>query len=213
MPAPRGIPKRLAGFAVALAIAVGLTIGAAASDRWPGDLRLAEAIQAWPAWAGPIADALRAATGTQVVLASGAAACVVLWFAGLRAHAIALAVALIVLPFLQSGLKDVVDRARPDPTLLEYRGSATSPSFPSGHVMSGTVLYGWLALVAYQRGGRWRMTTAGLVALLAASALANVYEGVHWPSDVAGGLAWAAVLLVAADALRSRIERGRGLPG
>jgi membrane-associated phospholipid phosphatase len=110
-----------------------------------------------------------------------------------------LALGLVVLPLLQHGLKELVDRPRPTPDLVELRAGFSSPSFPSGHVMSGALLYGFLLYLSL-----WialpRMLKVALVGwcalVLVVSGPANVYVGVHWPSDVVGGYAWAAVLLL-----------------
>jgi len=122
-------------------------------------------------------------------------------------QAVALAVALAVLPLAQHEIKEIVDRARPPPELVEVRAGFSSPSFPAGHVMSPTVLYGFLLCLSIWPPARPGGDLPGLLgaalgtwsaAVLALSAPANVYMGVHWPSDVLGGYAWGAVLLLPA---------------
>ncbi len=202
-PDRRRLALLIAAWVVLFGAAVALSVAAAAQDRLPGDLRLMDVVQGLPGWLEPLAEALRAVTATEVVLVVGVAAAAVLWFAGYRAHAAALAAGLIVLPLLQSGIKDVVDRPRPDPAVVDIRAGFTSPSFPSGHVMSGTYLYGYLLVFALLRWGRplWgRVAAAALAVVLVFNGFANIYEGVHWPSDVLGGYLWASVLLVPAVA-------------
>jgi len=67
--------------------------------------------------------------------------------------------------------------------------------------MSPTLLYGFLFCLS-PRPGLPRTTRivmgAWSAAVLVLSAPANVYMGVHWPSDVLGGYAWGAVLLLPA---------------
>jgi undecaprenyl-diphosphatase len=67
--------------------------------------------------------------------------------------------------------------------------------------MSGTFLYGFLAYVAFlfplPAAARVSLAVASC-AVIVASGPANVWLGVHWPSDVAGGYAWGAVVLLAA---------------
>jgi undecaprenyl-diphosphatase len=163
------------------------------------DQDVTEAVQGLPSWFEPVARAVRSATGTEVVLVVGAASAMVLWVRGWRAEAVALVVLLVLLPFAQSGLKDLVDRPRPDPLLIDRKTGFGSESYPSGHVMSGTVLYGYLLVLALRCGGRgWGLGAAALCALLALNAVANVYMGVHWPTDVLGGMLWALVLLLPA---------------
>ncbi|WP_372824241.1 VTT domain-containing protein [Polaromonas sp.] len=96
-------------------------------------------------------------------------------------------------------LKMALERARP---IAMYDGTE-SFSFPSGHVASSIVLYGFLAfLLAREKGPRikWAITllSAGLIGLIAFSRL---YLGAHWLSDVLAslslGAAWVALLSLA----------------
>ena len=114
-------------------------------------------------------------------------------------EALAFAAGLIILPLLQSGIKEIVDRPRPSPDLVEIRASFSSPSFPAGHVMSPTYVYGFLIYLSVSlplpAPLRASLATA-TAAVLALSGPANVWLGVHWPSDVLGGYAWGAALLL-----------------
>ncbi len=190
---------------------VALSVLGAQHDRLPGDLRLTEWVQESPFPGSHLSRAVRAVTATQVVLATGFAAAAALWLLGQRRQAAALAVALAVLPLAQHGIKEVVDRARPSAELVEVRAGFSSPSFPAGHVMSPTLLYGFLLWASFRRGlpriaGITVAAWSGVVLLL--SAPANVYMGVHWPSDVLGGYAWGLVLLLPALFAASGSARG-----
>jgi undecaprenyl-diphosphatase len=136
---------------------------------------------------------------------------VALWLFGRRRQAVLLVVGLAAMALLQSGIKELVDRPRPTADLVELRAGFSSPSFPAGHVMSPTVLYGFLLYLALALKLPLvvRAALVGWIAfVLVLTGPANVYVGVHWPSDVVGGYAWGAVLvllLVYADrALSSR---------
>jgi undecaprenyl-diphosphatase len=88
------------------------------------------------------------------------------------------------------GIKRIFRRTRP--TLLTHLEAVSSTSFPSGHAMASASLYLTLAFVA-SRSRALRLHRAALLgtAGLIASAIGatRVYLGVHWPTDVLGGLA------------------------
>ncbi len=184
---------------VLLAGAIVLSVLAGLHSRLPGDLDITEWLQDSLFPGMGVSRLVRAVGSTEVVLGTGGAAAVVLWLVGRRRQALLLAVGLVVLPFLQHGLKELVDRPRPTEDLVDLRAGFSSPSFPSGHVMSPAVLYGFLLYVS-PRVALPRMLRVALPAwcafMLAIAGPAQVYVGVHWPSDVVGGYAWAAVLLL-----------------
>jgi len=184
---------------VLLAGAIVLSVLAGLHSRLPGDLDVTEWVQGSLFPGMGVSRLVRAVGSTEVVLATGGAVAVVLWLMGWRRQALLLALGLVVLPFLQHGLKELVDRPRPTPDLVELRAGFSSPSFPSGHVMSAALLYGFLLYLSLRIAlpGLLKVALLGWCAfMLFVSGPANVYVGVHWPSDVVGGYAWAAVLLL-----------------
>lgn len=76
-------------------------------------------------------------------------------------------------------------------------------SFPSGHATLSIVVYGFLAfLLCVQASHRLRVViVSGAALLIGLVAWSRLYLGVHWMSDVVGGLsfgtAWIAALAVA----------------
>ena len=186
-----------------LGLAVTLSALAATDDILPGDRGISSWLQGLSFPGETLADAVRFVTSTQFVLAAGGALALLLWLRGYRLEALAFAAGLIILPLLQAGIKEVVDRPRPTPDLVEIRASFGSPSFPAGHVMSPTYLYGFLIYLAASLAlpAPARVSLAALpAAVLALSGPANVWLGVHWPSDVLGGYLWGAALLLPAAA-------------
>jgi undecaprenyl-diphosphatase len=184
-------------WALLLAPTLALTVLAARNTPLPGDAAILRWGQSSPFPGEGLSQAVRAVTGTQVVMATGGVMVLLLALVGRRAEALALAAGIVVLPLLQSAIKELVDRPRPGPPWSELRDGFSSPSFPAGHVMSPTALYSyllWLATV-----GRvppvWRWPLGLWSALvLAMAGPPNVWLGVHWPSDVLGGWAWGLLL-------------------
>ena len=87
---------------------------------------------------------------------------------------------------LSYGLKLVFSKTRPD--LWQSPITETSYSYPSGHALGSTILYGFLAYVLatrYPKFSRSIYTSAGL--LIFAIGLSRLYLGVHWATDIVGG--------------------------
>jgi len=123
-----------------------------------------------------------------------ALACSVLMLVHARAGGTALA-AFALSGLLTQAIKHLLDVPRP-PAVLEQvhvLGAALqSHSFPSGHATSDGVM---IAAVLLWRGPRdapaWALAT-----LYLAAAIGRVYGGVHFPSDVAAGLAIGVVTML-----------------
>ncbi len=131
-----------------------------------------------------------------------------------RGH-VRLAVFLVVTT-LGGGLLDTIVKeavGRPRPSLVDPVATAQGKSFPSGHAMSSTVVYGALLMVFLPViGRRYRpVALAGAILLVAAIGFTRLALGVHFISDVLGGfvlgLAWLAVSAAAFSTWR--VERGR----
>ena len=195
-----------------LGLSITLSVLAALHDTLPADTRIATWAQGLAFPGQILADAVRTMTSTQLILAGGGALAIILWLRGFRREALILAAGLIILPLLQFGIKDIVDRPRPSEDIVELRGSFSSPSFPSGHVMSSTYYYGFLVYlaVALPLATPARAVLAAFFsALLVLAGPANVWLGVHWPSDVLGGYAWGLLLLLPVILACQRFGRRR----
>ncbi len=130
-----------------------------------------------------------------------------LWWQRRRYRLLALVLAVPCGMLLNVLIKYAVHRHRPifDNPFLKL----TSYSFPSGHAMGATVLYGVLAAFAVWTvtAWRWRLLAAFVAGLLIALVcFSRIYLGVHYLSDVLGGVtegvAWLALCLTSVDTLR-----------
>jgi membrane-associated phospholipid phosphatase len=166
----------------------------------------ARATPAWTSVMSIVSDA--GAPLTDVVIAS-VVALILLWKQA-RSWLLALVLAVAGGALMNIIIKHLVRRQRPifeDPIQ-----TLTSYSFPSGHAMGSTLLYGILAamVVAHVRDRRLRMlAVAGAAFAVAMICFSRVYLGVHYLSDVIAGflagLVWLGACLAAVAALR----RGR----
>lgn len=86
-------------------------------------------------------------------------------------------------------ISHALDVPRPDdPRIIAFR-SISIPSFPSGHVVTATAMYGLLAV--------WRRIPRSLAAsLVAAVALSRLYLGVHYPANVLAGVALGSLAVI-----------------
>ena len=116
-------------------------------------------------------------------------------------------------------VKVAVDRPRP---AIDPLASFAGASFPSGHSTTAAACFAALALVlARGRSRRVRAWLAGgAVGLAVAIGCSRMFLGVHWFSDVVGGLAlgwaWFATIALATGALetfRTREEPPGRRPG
>jgi undecaprenyl-diphosphatase len=90
----------------------------------------------------------------------------------------------------------VIDRDRPAVAHLD--GAPPTSSFPSGHTAASVALYAGLAVIAWYSSNRgWLRTLAlvGGIAIPVLVALARLYRGMHFPSDVLAGALLGAVWL------------------
>ena len=87
---------------------------------------------------------------------------------------------------LSYGLKALFAKVRPN--LWQSAIVDTSFSYPSGHALGSTILYGFTAyLIAthYPQFAKLIYTVA--VLLISTIGFSRLYLGVHWPTDIVGG--------------------------
>src|SRR5262245_24540881 len=114
----------------------------------------------------------------------------VVWLAGRRAGALFLLV--VALQLVGTGFKVMVDRARPAVDGIYVWQQLSDGSFPSGHVYSSTLVFGFLILVLERADLPPRLRRALQAACLfwiVSMGVARMAVGAHWPTDVLGGYA------------------------
>jgi len=144
------------------------------------------------------------------VFVCGVALCIGL-FLTLRhrvAYALALAVSVLGAGAVALLVKESFSRARPEKIYQAY--AEIGFSFPSAHATLAAAFYGFLIYVV------WRMLPAGylrtgavsaLLLLIGLIAFSRLYLGVHFLSDVVGGLILGAAFACLGAALVRKIER------
>ncbi|SDH40208.1 phosphatase PAP2 family protein [Agrococcus jejuensis] len=176
---PRPAPLALGGLACVVAlVALAAAVGAGATEQ------LDVAVHAWAVdarteWMASAATALAVLGGTTGAVVMGAVVVLILLAARRPWAAIAVAASALGAFALSETIKAAVGRLRPEDGLLSVPGA----SFPSGHATEAAALAVALAIAA---GTRWWVLLAA--AWMTAMAASRLVLGVHWLSDVAGGL-------------------------
>lgn len=114
---------------------------------------------------------------------------IMLWLSRQRLSAIILAASTIVTEVLGYSIKLLVGRVRPDVALRLVKQE--SYSFPSGHALISTVVYGVLAYWIYRslRSSLARLIVGVVyIATVFMVSLSRIYLAVHYPSDVIGSI-------------------------
>jgi len=127
-----------------------------------------------------------------------------------RKRRLELAVQLLVVSIgsliMNAAVKAAFERPRPE--LWEHRGQYAWASYPSGHaIVCVSVIFSVALMLQRERGWRWPLPVAG--ALLIVVLYSRLYLGVHWPTDLIGGLLMGVAWLVGTEYAFSPFHRSR----
>jgi membrane-associated phospholipid phosphatase len=195
--------RRLVGRVALLALALiaALTAVALLQPVLPADIWVTRALQSYR-W-GLVSRAMYGVSifgytpwsAVTVAVSASAAALLIGWRAGASMLALAVAQGL-----LNITLKWAIGRPRPVAGVVEVFTPETGYSFPSGHVMLYTVLFGFAVfLILTHMRGRWRWACAApLILLIALVGPSRIILGAHWLSDVITAYLVGLVILAAA---------------
>ena len=204
-PRPTSRPVTWAIIAV-LAVALAILTGAVAAGWAPLEATDARVVLAADTAMGARAGAVAAAiavtdVGSPVAVdVFTAVAVVVLLLRHRLREALYVLLVRVVALGVETALKNTLARPRPDVHPLT---TAAGFSFPSGHTTGTTALCVSLLVVLYpvlHRRGR-AVAVVAAVALSVAVAASRVLLGVHFPSDVIGGLLAGSLVALTAAAL------------
>ncbi|WP_158232277.1 phosphatase PAP2 family protein [Sporosarcina sp. P1] len=127
-----------------------------------------------------------------------------------RAQAVLFTIVLIGTGILNQVLKLIFKRARPDFNRLIDIGGY---SFPSGHTMMAFSLYTVLAYIIWRNlkttGSRISIVIVAIF-MIVMIAVSRIYLGVHFPSDIVGGILASSVWLFTSIAIYQRFQRKKG---
>lgn len=168
------------------------------------DEGLAERVHDYVAAHAPVRRAARVVTtlgGPPVLYAVGAATVAYVLRKGRRRLAVYVAATGLLGGLLDWLVKELV--ARPRPEFDEPIAHAVGKSFPSGHAMASTFVYGAVLLTflpALRRRGLALPATLATVLLVVLIAATRLALGVHYLSDVLGGVTLGMAWLCASTA-------------
>jgi membrane-associated phospholipid phosphatase len=124
----------------------------------------------------------------------------ILFRAALRWEAVMVLIAALLSAGINLLVKDLIQRPRPAPDLVNVFATLDSYSFPSGHVMYYLGVYGFLGFLAFimLKPSIQRSLLLGLCGILISLAgVSRIYLGQHWASDVLGSYLLGSLTLAA----------------
>jgi len=185
---------------VAVAFAI-LTFLVKTMPTFAIDLQITRAIQAihLPSFALLMNLVSWPGFGPQDVIIAGLIILLIYAF-GLRWESVTALIAVLFTTGINVLVKDMVQRPRPTPNLVNVFAKLHSYSFPSGHVMFYLGFFGFIWFLAFtllKPSIKRSFLLVFFGILIALIGISRVYLGEHWPSDVLGSYLLGSLTLVA----------------
>jgi len=183
---------------------------AAAFDYFAGDLWISHRLQEIDN--GTFKEALDVAedlSDTPAVIIVWLVAAIAAFAAGQRWPA-AVVLLSILSRLLNVLLKEIINRPRPSPELVQVTGVSGDFAFPSGHTLGAVVLYGLIAYFSTKliRRGLIRLPIIlACLYVIAFTAMERIYSGQHWFSDVYGAFLFGGLCLAILIWCEHRLSR------
>jgi len=177
-----------------------LTVLVITTPSFPLDLQITQGLQTIhnPVFGGLMIAVSWPGFWPQSAIITGSIILLILGF-GLQWEALVALIAALLSTGLSLLVKDLIQRPRPDATLVHVLAKLTDTSFPSGHVMYYTGFFGFIVFLAFtllkpSLKRSLLLAFFGLLVLLVG--LSRIYAGEHWPSDVLGAYLLGSLTLV-----------------
>jgi undecaprenyl-diphosphatase len=136
---------------------------------------------------------------------------VALMAAGFRLEGLICMIGVSLGSAMNSLLKILIARPRPDSSIIEVMRQYDHNSFPSGHVTFFVEYFGFLFFLSYVLLKRGRLRNASFVVLgmlILLISVSRIYMGAHWPSDTLGaylaGGVWLMLMIEAYRRLKAK---------
>lgn len=197
----------VSGVALGLFVLLTVAVALAGMPYFPVDVAISRALQeqCGPVWV----QAMHAISfaGDDVLWSSVLVVSTLVVLISLRARraAVVLLGVVLVAQAVKIGVKNLVARPRPAPTLVQVQFDANEIySFPSGHTVHYTVLFGllwYLTSIGVKPAALRRPLLVILGGFVLSVGLARITLGAHWITDVIGGYLLGGAVLSAGIAL------------
>jgi len=183
-----------ATIAVLTALFVILAYAVHAVPYFPLDLTVTQAVQAVPApWFHSLMVAVSWPGFPPQVYIFVVLLAIPFYALHRRREAIYLVLSAVGIAILSTGVKLLIDRPRPSPSLLHVLLPGLNGghwSFPAGHTESYVVIFGFIMYVAYtewrSKIARWAVYIFGSL-MIALIGVSRIDSGEHWFTDCVGG--------------------------